>query len=155
MSFRITGLPASPFSHLFGLPDAELAGFDAARYTVDETPGFPDRIELRDGVPGETVILVNYEHLPARTPYRSRHAVFVLEGATQSYDRVDEVPNALRGRVLSLRGFDDRDMIVDADLVDGADVERLIERLFADARIRYIHAHYAKRGCYACRIGRE
>ena len=155
MPFRITGLPAAPFSHLFGLSDLELAGFDAMRIVVDTPQRFSDRIEMRDALPGETVILVNYEHLPARNPYRSRHAVFVLEGAEQSYDRIDEVPDVLRRRDISVRGFDGDHMIVDADLVNGYDTERAIERLFADARVCYIHAHYAKYGCYACRIDRE
>jgi hypothetical protein len=30
----------------------------------------------------------------------------------------------------------------------------LIARLFADPRVAYIHAHNAKRGCYAARIER-
>jgi hypothetical protein len=29
-----------------------------------------------------------------------------------------------------------------------------IERLFANPEAAYIHAHYAKRGCYAARIDR-
>lgn len=152
--FRISGLPASRFDHLFGLSDAALAGLGAARFIADRAPGFPDRIELRDARQGEAVILVNYEHQPARTPYRSRHAVFVREGATETYDREGEVPEVLRARTLALRGFDDRDMIADADLVEGREVESLIDRLFANPRIRYIHAHYAARGCYACQIDR-
>lgn len=42
----------------------------------------------------------------------------------------------------------------DADLIDGADIETLIERLFADPATAYLHAHYAKRGCFAARIDR-
>ena len=49
----------------------------------------------------------------------------------------------------------DRDhMMVDADLIDGRDVERLIERLLCDGRVTYVQAHFAKRGCYAARIER-
>ncbi len=44
--------------------------------------------------------------------------------------------------------------MVDADLVDGREAETLIARLFADPQVAYIHAHYAKRGCYAARIDR-
>ena len=42
----------------------------------------------------------------------------------------------------------------DADVVDGTQLEATIERLFADPRIAYLHAHNARRGCYACRIDR-
>jgi hypothetical protein len=121
---------------------------------ADTKPGYPDRIGLRDVEIGEAVILVNYNHLPDEGPYRSSHAVFVAERCGETFDAVDRVPDVLRPRVLSLRAFDADGMMVDADLVDGADVESLIARLFVDSAVAYIHAHYAKRGCYACRIDR-
>ena len=154
MSFRITGLSPEPFQPLFGLSDQELAAQGVRRYVADSKPGFPDRIEVRDAEPGETVLLMNYTHQPADTPYRASHAIFVIEGAKVRYDRIDEVPPALRLRTLSLRAFDKYDLIVDADLVDGGNVESAIQRFFADARVSYIHAHYAKYGCYAARIDR-
>ena len=154
MSFRITGLAPDPFLALFGLPDEELVAHGAKRYRVDGTPGFPDRIEMRDTEPGESVLLLNYTHQPAASPYRSSHAIFVREGATRAYDEVGVVPRVLRTRPLSLRAFDDSGMMVDADLIDGERAEQLIEKLFADPRAAYIHAHYARRGCYAGRIDR-
>jgi hypothetical protein len=154
MSFRITGLPAETFQHLFGLTDAELAAHGARRYVANAKPGFPDRIEVRDAEPGESVLLVNHVHQDADTPYRASHAVFVRDGASRSYDRVDEVPEALRSRVLSLRAFDAAHMMVDADLVEGDGLEGGIQRLLANPEVAYLHAHYAKRGCYAARIER-
>lgn len=155
MSFRIRGLSPEPFQHLFGLSDAELATHGAIRYAVDKRPGYPDRIEVRDCEPGESVLLVNYVHQPADTPYRSSHAVFVREGATAAFDRTGEVPEVLRVRPISLRAFDARHLMVDADLATGDDIERTIERLFENVQVAYIHAHYAKRGCYAARIDRN
>ena len=40
-------------------------------------------------------------------------------------------------------------MMVDADLVDGAAIKPLIARFFEDPQVAYLHAHNAKRGCYA------
>jgi hypothetical protein len=154
MSFRITGLSPEPFRHLFDLTDAELARHNARRYIAEAKPGYPDRIGLRDIEPGETVLLVNYEHQPAATPYRASHAVFVSEGAGTIYDRVDEIPPALAGRLISLRAFDADHMMVDADVAEGAVLAPAIERLLADDKIAYLQAHYAKRGCYAARIER-
>lgn len=154
MSFRIVGLSVEPFRHLYGLTDAQLARHGAMRYLADRPAAFPDRIELRDAQPGEAVILLNHVHQPADNPYRSSHAIFVLEGARTPYDRVDEVPEVMRIRPLSLRAFDAKDLMVDADLCEGRDAETLIERLLADPRVDYIHAHYARRGCYAARIER-
>ena len=155
MDFRITGLSPEPFQPLFGLSDAQLVRHRALRRIVDRTPGYPDRIELRDPDPGESVLLVNYTHLPVETPYRSAYAIYVREGARSRYDRVNEVPEQLRCRVLSLRAFDGHDILRDADIVEGAAVESLIERLLSDPQTAYIHAHYAKFGCFAARIDRE
>ena len=90
MSFRITGLSPEPFRPLFGLSDQELAAQGVRRYVADSKPGFPDRVEMRDAEPGETVLLLNYTHQPADTPYRASHAIFVIEGAKVRYDRIDE-----------------------------------------------------------------
>jgi hypothetical protein len=155
MSFRITGLSPHPFRHLFGLSDEELAKHGAKRYVADSTPGYPDRIEVRDAEPGETLILLNYIHQPADNPYRASHAIFVREGAETAYDRINEIPDAMRLRQISLRAFDADDLMVDADVSDGREIESVIERFFADPHIAYIQAHYAKRGCYAARIDRR
>lgn len=154
MAFRITGLSPEPFRHLFGLPEEALAEHGAQRWTATPGSGLPDRIEVRDALPGETVLLVNHQHQSADTPYRASHAIFVREGATEAYDRVDEIPEAMRSRMLSLRAFDRAHLMVDAELIDGREAEAAIARLFAQPEVDYIQAHYATRGCYAARIDR-
>lgn len=155
MSFRIKGLSPEPFRDLFGLTDEELVKHRAKRYVADTKPGYPDRIELRDAEPGETVILLNYVHQPANTAYHASHAIFVREGAEAAYDRTNEIPEVLRSRQLSLRAFDAEHLMVDAELVDGAGIEDFIKRFLAHPHIAYVQAHYAKRGCYAARIERS
>jgi len=154
LSFRITGLDPKLFQHLFGQPVDELRKLGVVRYFVDAKPGYPDRIEVRDAEPGESVLLLNYTHQPADNPYRSSHAIFVLEGASVAYDRIDDVPEVMRIRPMSLRAFDSDDLMVDADIVDGREIERFIDRFLADPRVAYVHAHYARRGCYAARVDR-
>ncbi len=154
MRFRVTGLSAEPFQHLFGLSEAELAKYGAKRTIADEKPGFPCRIEMRDADPGETLLLLNHVYQPADTPYRGTHAIFVREGATDTYNEVDQVPEVMRVRLLSLRGFDAAGMMLDADVVEGAQIEPVIERMFSNPDISYIHVHNAKRGCYSGRIDR-
>ena len=155
MSYRITGLSPEPFRHLFGLPDAELAARGVQRWTATPGSHLPDRIEVRDAEPGETLLLLNHEHQPAATPYRATHAIFVREGATTAYSREDEIPEAMRSRMLSLRAFDAAHLMVDAELVDGREAEAAIARLFAQPAVAYLQAHYATRGCYAARIDRS
>lgn len=154
MGFRVTGLPAEPFRHLFGLPDEALARHGARRCVADQTPGFPCRIEMRDAAPGETLLLLNQLYQPAETPYRGTHAIFVREGATTTYDQANRVPEVMRVRLLSLRAFDKTGMMLDADVVEGAGIEPVIERMFANPDTSYIHVHNAKRGCYSGRIDR-
>lgn len=154
MDFRIKGLSPEPFRHLYGLSEGELARYGVIRYVVDKKPGYPDRIEMRDAEPGETVLLLNHVCQSANTPYHASHAVFVREGAEESYDRLNEVPEVMRVRLLSLRGYDARGMMLDADVVEGQYLEPVIERLFANRHIAYIHVHNAKRGCYSGCIDR-
>jgi hypothetical protein len=154
MSFRITGLDPAPFRPLYGLSDADLAARGVIRTVADAKPGYPDRVTLADAEPGETLLLLNYTHQGADTPYRASHAIFVREGANVPYDAQDAVPDVLRIRPLSLRAFDANHMMVDADLVDGAALEGAIGRLLANPEVSYLQAHYAKRGCYAARITR-
>jgi hypothetical protein len=153
MHFRITGLPAEPFAGLFQLPDQALAERRAVRVVADKAHAHPCRISLTDAEPGQSLILVNYEHQPADTPYRASHAIFVREGE-QQYDQTDAVPDQLRRRLLSVRGFDQHGMLRDADVAQGTELEPLIERLFANPQIAYLHIHMARHGCYAARVER-
>jgi Protein of unknown function (DUF1203) len=154
MNFRITGLSATPFRHLYGLSEAELNRFGAKRYQVDEVPGFPDRVEMREARLDETVLLLNHVFQPANTPYHGSHAIFVREGAEAQFDAINTVPEVMQKRLLSLRAFDRADMIADADVLQGKDIEAAIARLFDIPDVAYIHVHNAKRGCYSGRIDR-
>lgn len=154
MSFRIRGLKPEAFSHLFGKPDSELARLGARRYIVDSTPGFPDRIEMRDLEIGEVAILLNYLHLDVASPYRSSHAIFVREGATHAYDAIDEIPEVLRRRLLSVRVFDRSAMMVDAECLEGNELRGYIETAVREENVDFIDVHNAKRGCFAARVTR-
>jgi len=154
MGFRITGLPAERFSHLFALSDAELAAQGAVRQIAEaERVGVPCRVGLTDAKPGDELILVNYEHLPVDSPYRMRFAIYVRKGE-QTYDAIDEVPEQLRKRTLAVRGFDSKGMLTGYELVEGRNLEEAIERQFAKLGAAYLHAHFAAPGCYAAVIRR-
>jgi hypothetical protein len=151
MSFRITGLPAENFDHLFAMSDAELAAQGAVRR---KAPGsVPCRISLTDATPGEDVILTNYEHHAVDSPYRMRFAIYVRKGES-TYDAIDQIPEQLRKRTLAVRAFDKDGMMVERELVEGTDLEGAIERLLALPAAAYLHVHFAAPGCYAARIDR-
>ena len=152
--YRIRGLDPARFRPLYGLSDTALADAGAIRMAVTERPGCPCRVTLEDAMPGEHVLLLNHEHLAVATPYRSRHAIFVREGAERASELVDTVPDPLAIRLLSVRVFDLDDMMVDADVFEGAALHDRIGPWLADDRVAYLHAHFARRGCFAARIDR-
>lgn len=154
MSYRITGLPLESFTPLFALSDTELAARDACRVVADKRPGYPCRVTLEDADPGERLILLSYEHQPAASPYRSAGPIFVRETATATFDQCDIIPEVLRTRLLSVRAYDDSDMMIDAGTVDGAQLEPVIVRLFDNPAVAYVHIHNAKPGCYAAKAVR-
>lgn len=154
MDYRITGLPPQRFAHLFALDDDALARHRAVRRIVDEKPGAPCRVSLEDAEPGEEVLLLNHEHHAVDSPYRASHAIYVRRGAREAYDRVNQVPPALASRLLSVRAYDAAGFMVAADVAQGTDLPALVARFLADPQAAYLHAHYARAGCFAARIDR-
>ena len=153
MSFRILGLSPEPFRPFFEMTEAELSASGARRHIVDE-PGLPCRVSLEHARIGDEILLLNFEHQPARTPYRSRHAIYVSRGAARAFDAVDVVPETIATRLISVRAFDANEMMIDADVVEGTRAAETFERLLANRDAAYLHVHNAKRGCYAARVER-
>ena len=151
MNFRIRGLEARQFDHLFVLSDAELTKHGAVRRIADGPR--PCRISLSDAEPGDELILVNYEHHAVSSPYRMRFAIYIRRGE-KTFDAVGEVPEQLRRRTLAVRGFDASGMMTGWEIVQGADIEAAIERQFASVEAEYLHIHFAAPGCYAARVDR-
>jgi hypothetical protein len=151
MHFRIQGLPAERFTHLFTLSDEELARAGGVRRIADGPR--PCRVSLTDAQAGDELILVNYEHHPVVSPYRMRFAIYVRRGE-ETFDAINVVPEQLRKRMLAVRAFDHDAMMVGWELAEGTELEGAIERLFADQRAAYLHVHFAAPGCYAARIDR-
>lgn len=153
--FCFHGLDPDRFQPLFDLSDEALHQQNIhVVHADDQEPGYPCRVSLGHAAPGDRLLLLNHEHQPAASPYRSAHAIYVAQGSQAPFDKPDSVPEAVRVRHLSVRAFDANDMIVDADLVQGERVEKLIERLFDNDAVQYLHVHFAKRGCFAARVHR-
>jgi hypothetical protein len=155
MTFQISALDREQFSHLFGQDDDVLSKNGVQRVVADSDFGYPCRVSLEDAAVGESLLLMNYEHQPADTPYRSSHAIFVRERATQAQLAPNEIPEVLSKRLLSVRAFDAAGIMLDADVVVGQQLEALIERLFANESADYLHIHNAGRGCFAAAVRRS
>ncbi len=151
MHFRIQGLPAEQFAPLFALSDQQLAERGAVRRIADGPR--PCRVSLTDAAAGDELILINYEHHAVASPYWMRFAIYVRRDE-KTFDAVDSVPEQLRKRTLAVRGFDADAMMTGWELTEGAQLEGVIEKLFADLRTAYLHVHFAAPGCCAARIER-
>ena len=154
MDYVISGLPLQPFQSFFGLDEAALRAHGIVRQVADSKPGFPCRITLEDAEPGETLLLLPWTHLDVDTPYRAGGPIFVREAATAPAVFRNTIPEQQRRRLLSVRAYDADGWMRDAEVVEGVELEALIDRCFADAQVAFLHVHNARRGCYACRVDR-
>jgi hypothetical protein len=152
MSFRIRGLEPAQFRPLFALADDALVARGMRGMVIDEPNSAPCRVTLRDVEPGERVLLLQYAHQTANTPYRAAGPIFVSKKASEPFDRIDELPQMLSNRPLSIRAYDREDMMVNADVA--YDPRRLLDEFLSDPRVEYLHVHLARQGCYACRVER-
>ena len=153
MSFRVLGLSPDQFRPLFDMSDAELRGLGALRVIADD-PLMPCRVSMEHAELGEELLLLNFEHQPANTPYRATHAIYVRKVAHQAFDAVDTIPEVLASRLLAIRAFDAQHMMIDAEVCEGAQAAEMFERFLANPRTRYLQVHNARRGCYAARVER-
>lgn len=154
MSFIITGLSPQPFQHLFGLPDAVLREQNIVRRTADAKPGYPCRITLEDAEPGESVLLLNHQSHDTPTPYASRYAIYVREGAAAASSYRDELPPVFLNRPIALRLFNSDGMLVGADMGVNGDLRGKIEQALARPDVDAIHAHNAMHGCFVAVVRR-
>ncbi|WP_108881826.1 DUF1203 domain-containing protein [Anderseniella sp. Alg231-50] len=154
MSFLIQSLEPDQFGSLFSMSDDELQRHQARRVVVDANPGTPCRVSLQDAEIGEEVVLVHYEHQPADSPFRSSHAIYVRNNVAQSFLNEGEIPALFRHRLMSVRAFNADHIMIDAEAVEGTQLESVLNRFLDDPQVDYIHLHYAKPGCFAARVER-
>jgi hypothetical protein len=154
MSFQIHALPKEPFDGYFDLTPKQLTDRGAHLETVTNHPGFPCRVSMTDAPVGSTVVLLNYQHQSANTPYQAAHAIYVTKNVAECKPAINEIPQVLSSRIMSIRGFSKDHMMKEADVVEGAKLHTAIEKMFLEKSIDYIHLHNAKQGCYAAKVTR-
>ncbi len=153
-NFQVLAIDPAEISHFFEMTDSELAAVNARRSTVNNKPGFPCRVSLQDAEVGEEVILFNFLHHDAASPYRATGPVYVRKNARPAALSRNELPGHLAHRLLSLRGYDAAAMLVEARTVAGEGLENEVQNLLANEKVHYIHIHNAAQGCFHCRVER-
>jgi len=152
--FQVVALPIEPFAELLAMTDDELRRHRGRRMVADRKPGFPCRVSLADAEIGDEVILVDYAHHDADSPYRASGPIFVRANVESARPAVNEIPAMLEVRLLSVRAYDGDGMMCGAEVVEGADLADHIRTVFADARVAYLDVHNARPGCFNCRVMR-
>src|SRR3546814_21197545 len=115
MGYVISVLPLQPFHPLFGLDDAALHARGMRRHVADG-PGYPCRITLENAAPGETLLLLHWQHPEVETPYRPAGPLFVGEPAVQPAVFRNRDPEQQRSRLLSVRAYEADGWVSDAEV---------------------------------------
>ena len=123
----------------------------AVAEAADDGP-FPVRCCLTDASADEGVLLVSLQPPCAGSPYTAAGPVYIHSHRCGGYRAHGAVPEMLRSRLLSLRGYDHGHMITATEVVHGDQLEAAADRLLAIAGTAYLFVHFAGPGCYACRI---
>ncbi len=123
-------------------------------YIADESPGYPCRQCLRDAEVGDELILVSHDPFASESKYRSASPIFLHRRSCAPQAADGELPAQLTRRQLSVRSFDESEMMIDATVIDGHDLEETILGFFDDAESHRIHVHNAQRGCWAVNVER-
>jgi hypothetical protein len=154
VNFQIKALAKHEFDGLIQLSVQELARQSAQWLLVDASPGYPCRVSLTDAKVGERVLALSYLHHDVVSPYRASGPIFVVEHAITAKLAINEIPQMLRHRLVSVRAYNAAAIMVEAEVVAGVELELAIVRLFQQSDVEYIHIHNAKPGCFNCSVHR-
>ncbi len=152
-NFQILGID-NTFNHLFSLNQQELSLKGMVKMVVDKKPGYPCRVSLEDVELGEEVILLPFKHHNTSSPYQASGPIFVRKNAQSAHLRINEIPNMLLHRFLSLRVYDEKGLMIECHTIEGKVVKESIQRILRNTEASYIHIHNAGPGCFNCLVNR-
>lgn len=153
-NFQFIALKDKEFNNLFLMGEEELKNIGAVKMIADKKPGFPCRVSLKDAEIGDEVISLNYQYHFVNSPYKANGPIFIRKGATTAMLDVNEIPDIIHHRYLSVRGYNIDSMLVDARVTEGVNLRGMIDDVFDNIEVAYIHIHNAKPGCYSCLVKR-
>lgn len=107
-------------------------------------------LELTDAWEG--YLAVSYAPMPGTHPFVERGPVYIHERRCDRYREPGTYPPGMPRTGIVLRAYGETDEIEDARLVADAPVEDVIRALFADPRVRYVHARNGAYGCFMFEI---
>ena len=152
--FIIKPLEKHIFAGFVKATELELKTHNATWILADANPGFPCRVSLVEANVGERVLVLPYAHHDVASPYRASGPIYVREHAEAAQLGVNEIPEILRERVLSVRAYNNQHYMVHAEIVQGAALQASIRKLLDNSHLAYLHIHNANPGCFNCSVYR-
>ena len=152
IDFQINGLERLQFLSYFNMSESDLVDAGAYLFQSDECPCYPCRVSLVDAEIGEQVLALSYNHLNVSGPYNASGPIFIRTNATECRPEVNEVPEMLRHRQLSVRGYNDAHLMIEADAAEGRQLEKVLTRQFSNQDVNLIQIHNAGPGCFNCSV---
>lgn len=154
VDFQIIPLASSLFKTYFKMSALELQRAGAYTFKSDEYPCYPCRVSLEDAKVGEIVLALEFEHHTVHGPFRSSGPIFVRSNASEAKFKKNEIPGMLSHRLLSVRGYNIKGIMIAAETTPGSDLENILSQQFQNENVEYIHIHNSSPGCFNCSVNR-
>jgi uncharacterized protein DUF1203 len=147
---------ATEIAERFRATGRDDAGNDLRRREPGPDSRCPCRHCLGYGESGQTMLLGSYNLPRPLGVYWTPSPIFVHAGRCTQYDRVNELPEIVRGALVSVRAYDADDQCLYelGQVSDGAEVDAPLRRALDDPRTAFVNIHTAKPGCLLCRVER-
>ena len=133
---------------------------DAGNELLRRQPGLDSQCPCRHclgySAEGDTALLGSYNLPRPRGVYWTPSPIFVHARACPRYDRVNDIPEIVRGTLVSVRAYDANDMCLYelGQVRDGTEVDEALHRALDDQRTAFVNIHTTKPGCLLCRVER-
>jgi Protein of unknown function (DUF1203) len=124
---------------------------------VDVARGYgPCRVCLQTfTVDRDQRILFTHDPFAGHEPFPLPGPIYIHADACVPYAETSRFPDGLRFIPLTFHGYADERRIRAQERIDDGKVEEIVDRLFADPLIDYIHVRNTEAGCFIARIDRE
>ncbi|MBO0710837.1 MAG: DUF1203 domain-containing protein [Acetobacteraceae bacterium] len=133
---------------------------DAGNMLHRREPGADSRCPCRHCLgyadPGEMMLLGSYNLPRPRGVYWTPSPIFLHAGPCPRYEKVNHIPDIVRGALVSVRAYDAADQCIYelGAVSEGVRVDEPLGRALEDDRTAYVSIHTAKPGCMLCQAER-
>ncbi|MCG7587514.1 DUF1203 domain-containing protein, partial [Photobacterium sp. OFAV2-7] len=100
------------------------------------------------------VLLVPFKYHDVQSSYQASGPIFIRENAETTELEINEIPEILAERLLSVRAYNIKNLMIYAETVQGAELENAIRNQFLNSEVTYLQIHNANPGCFNCNVHR-